>query len=162
MKRISAIGIVATTALVTLAACDTTNVSSPRAPGNASLAKTGAQGVTCTIILPAPQVRSLQAVRETARELNEAFGKSSSQVSCGVINGINARFNNLVGFLDRSFEDQKLDAACGVATGLSNELEELANQGQFNPIVTHPPQAGNNVVENMKFITSMFCANAKA
>ena len=140
-------------------ACDSANLSSPRAPGSASFAK-GSGGPSCSITLPAPQVRPLPAVREVARELNEAFGKASSSLSCGVINGIDQRFNTLVGFLDRSFEDQNLDAACGIATGLSNELAALVAQGKFNPIVTHPPEASNNVVENMQFITSMFCENA--
>ena len=105
-------------------------------------------------------MRPLPAVREVARELNEAFGKSSSSLSCGAINAIDERFNTLVGFLDRSFADQNLDAACGIATGLGNELEALAAQGKFNPIVTHPPEASNNVVDNMQFIASMFCENA--
>lgn len=148
--------------LLALAACDSSNLSSPRAPGTPSFAKGGGEGggVSCSISLPAPQVRPLPAVRETARELNEAFGKSSSSVSCGAINGISQRFNELVGFLDRSFDDQNLNAACGIATGLGNELEALANAGKFNPIVTHPPEASNNVVENMQFIASMFCENA--
>ena len=105
-------------------------------------------------------MRPLPAVREVARELNEAFGKSSSSLSCGAINAIDERFYTLVGFLDRSFADQNLDAACGIATGLGNELEALAAQGKFNPIVTHPPEASNNVVANMQFIASMFCENA--
>lgn len=159
MIRVSAAGVL-TAVLVTVAACDSTNVSSPRAPGAASFAKGNGQGLSCTISLPAPQVRALPAVREVARELNEAFSRNSALIQCGTVNGINQRFNKLVSFLDRSFEDQNLDAACGVATGLSNELEQLAAQGLFNPIVTHPPEAGNNVVENMQFITSMFCENA--
>ena len=160
MIRPAIIGSIAAVALA-LAACDSANLSSPRDPGSASFAKAGVSGgVSCSISLPAPRVRALPAVRETARELNEAFGKSSSSVSCGAINGINQRFNELVGFLDRSFEDQNLNAACGIATGLGNELEALADAGKFNPIVTHPPEAGDNVVENMQFIASMFCANA--
>ena len=158
MIRISAVGVLAAVVL-TVAACDSTNVASPRAPGAASFAKGGA-GPSCGISLPAPQVRPLPAVREVARELNEAFSKNSALIACGTVNGINERFNKLVAFLDRSFADQNLDGACGIATGLGNELEQLAAQGLFNPIVTHPPEAGDNVVENMKFITSMFCANA--
>ncbi len=158
MTRPLAIGSIAAVLLV-VAACDSSNVSSPRVPGSPSFAK-GGGGPSCSITLPAPQVRLLPAVREVAREVNEAFGNASSSVSCGVINGIDQRFNTLVGFLDRADADQNLDAACGIATGLGNELEALANAGKFNPTVTHPPQAGDNVVENMQFITSMFCMNA--
>jgi len=158
VRRPLAFGSIAAVLLI-VAACDSANLSSPRAPGSASFAK-GGGGLSCSITLPAPQVRPLPAVREVARELNEAFGKASSSVSCGAINGINERFNTLVGFLDRADADQNLDAACGIATGLGNELEALANAGKFNPIVTHPPQASNNVVENMQFIASMFCTNA--
>jgi hypothetical protein len=146
-------------AAAAVAACDSTNVSSPRMPGPASFAKAGG-GPSCSIALPAPQVRPLPAVREVARELNEAFGKPSSSLSCGVVNSIDQRFNALVGFLDRSFEDQNLDAACGIASGLGAELEALADAGKFNPTVTHPPEASPNVVENMQFIASMFCENA--
>ena len=99
-------------------------------------------------------------LRASARELNEAFSKNSSLLSCGAINSVNQRFNKLVSFLDRADGEQKLDAACGIATGLSDDLADWAGQGLFNPIVTHPPQASNNVVENMEFITSQFCANA--
>jgi hypothetical protein len=156
--RTSAFGVVAAI-VVSVAACDSTTLSSPRTPGGPSFAK-GGGGPSCSISLPAPNTRPLPAVREVARELNEAFGKSSSQLSCGAINSVDQRFNKLVSFLDLAFEDQKLDAACGIATGLSDDLEAWANQGLFNPIVTHPPQASNNVVENMQFITSQFCANA--
>ena len=158
MLRTSAFGVLAVLA-VTVVACDSANLSSPRAPGGPSFAK-GDGGPSCSITLPAPQVRPLPAVREVARELNEAFQKSSTTLSCGAINSVDQRYNKLVSFLDRSFEDQNLDAACGIATGLSNDLEAWANQGLFNPIVTHPPEASNNVVANMQFITSMFCENA--
>jgi hypothetical protein len=158
MLRTSAFGVLAAV-VVTVAACDSTNVSSPRTPGGPSFAK-GSGGPSCSITLPAPQVRPLPAVREVARELNEAFGKSSSKLSCGAINSVDERFNKLVSFLDRADADQKLDAACGIATGLADDLADWAGQGLFNPIVTHPPQASNNVVENMQFIASMFCTNA--
>jgi len=158
MLRTSAFGVLAAV-VVTVVACDSGNVSSPRTPGGPSFAK-GSGGPSCSITLPAPQVRPLPAVREVARELNEAFGKSSSKLSCGQVNSVDERFNKLVSFLDRADGEQKLDAACGIATGLSNELDAWVGQGLFNPIVTHPPQAGNNVVENMQFITSMFCENA--
>ena len=158
MLRTSLFGALAAV-VVTVLACDSTNVSSPRTPGGPSFAK-GSGSPSCSITLPAPQVRPLPAVREVARELNEAFGKPSSKLSCGAINSVDERFNKLVSFLDRDFVDQKLDAACGIATGISHDLEDWANQGLFNPIVTHPPQASNNVVENMQFITSEFCRNA--
>ena len=158
MLRTSAFAVIAAV-VVTAAACDSTNVSSPRTPGGPSFAK-GAGGPSCSITLPAQQVRALPAVREVARELNEAFGKPSSQLSCGQVNSVDSRFNKLVSFLDRADGEQKLDAACGIATGLSDDLADWAGQGLFNPIVTHPPQASNNVVGNMEFITSQFCANA--
>jgi hypothetical protein len=154
--------LLAATALAILTACETSNIASPRDPGAILLDRSGSHGVSCTITLPAPAHRPLPAVRETARELNEAFGKSSSQVSCGAINGINQRFNQLVSFLDQPSGEQNLNGACGVATGLGHELEALAQQGMFNPIVTHPPEAGDNVVENMQFIAAMFCENARA
>jgi hypothetical protein len=111
--------------------------------------------------LPAPANRPLPAVREIARELNEAFAKPSSSVNCGVINGIGQRFNTLVSMLDRAPGDQNLDGACGIATGLTKELQALEAGGQFNPIVTHPPEASPNVVDNMDFIRSEFCRNAR-
>jgi len=113
------------------------------------------------ITLPAPAIRPLPAVREVARELNEAFAKPKSSVTCGVVNGIDQRFNTLVSMLDREFVDQKLDAACGIATGLTNELQALEGNGRLDPIVTHPPVASPNVVENMDHIRSEFCRNAE-
>ena len=151
----------ATAVLATLAACESSTLSDPGASASrsAAFARSSGGGPSCTITLPAPAVRPLPAVREVARELNEAFGKSPS-VTCGVINGIDQRFNTLVSMLDRADADQNLDAACGIATGLTNELQALEGNGRLNPIVTHPPQAGPNVVENMAFITSEFCRNA--
>lgn len=152
----------AAAALAILAACEGPSLSGPRSPtlGSASLARSSDRGPSCVITLPAPVNRPLPAVRETVRELNEAFAKSSSLVNCGVINGIGQRMNTLVSMLDRDFADQNLDAACGIATGLTNQLKELEARGQFDPIVTHPPEASPNVVENMDFIRSQFCANA--
>ena len=148
----------ATAGLVVLAACESASLSDPRSPSSASAAL--ARGPSCVITLPAPVNRPLPAVREVTRELNEAFAKSSSSVNCGVINGIGQRMNTLVSMLDRDFADQNLDAACGIATGLTNQLKQLEAAGQFDPIVTHPPEASPNVVENMDFIRSQFCTNA--
>jgi len=36
----------------------------------------------------------------------------------------------------------------------------LVRTGRLDPIVTHPPEASPNVVENMDFIRSQFCAAA--
>jgi len=159
LNRTPLVTAVAAAALAVLTACESSTVMSPNSPGAVSFARSTGNA-NCTISLPAALVRPLPAVREVARELNEAFGKPQASISCGAVNGIAQRFNTLVSMLDRSFEDQNLDAACGIATGLSNELEQLAANGQFNPSVTHPPEASGNVVENMQFITSMFCANA--
>jgi hypothetical protein len=160
MLRTSAFGVVAAVVL-TVAACDSSSVSSPRIPGGPSFAR-GGGGATCTITLPAPQARQLPAVREVARELNQAFGKPSTTLSCGAINSVDQRYNKLVSFLDRAPEAQQLDAACGIATGLLNDLEAWAAQGLFNPTIVPPPIEGvtNNVIENFAFITSQFCENA--
>jgi hypothetical protein len=147
--------------IAVLSACDNSAVSSPGPLRADATLRADAKGPSCVITLPAPVVRPLPAVRETARELNEAFAKPSSSVNCGVINGIGERFNTLASMLDRAFADQNLDAACGIATGLTKQLQLLEAAGQFNPIVTHPPEASPNVVENMDFIRSEFCRNAE-
>jgi len=152
--------VVITAAAVILSACDSNRVADPHAIGAASLDRAGGAASSCTITLPAPVNRALPAVREVTRELNEAFGKPTSSVNCGIVNAIDSRMNTLVSKLDQPDAEQKLDAACGIATGIVNQLEELVNQGRLDPIVTHPPQAGPNVVENMDFIRSMFCTNA--
>jgi hypothetical protein len=159
MNRPTSFAVISLAALAFLAACESSNVASPLSAGGSVLDRGGPRP-TCTISLPAPANRPLPAVRETARELNEAFSRASSSVECGTVNGIGQRFNVLISKLDQPDEDQNLDAACGIAGSIVNELEALVRNGQFNPIVTHPPQAGPNVVENMDFIRSQFCANA--
>jgi hypothetical protein len=158
MHRITLLAVVATAA--TLAACDNSGVANPRAIGAASFDRNAGPSSSCSITLPPPVTRPLPAVRETARELNEAFKKPHSSVNCGIVTGISARMNTLVSKLDQPDGEQKLDAACGIAGGLVNQLEELVEQGKLDPIVTHPPEASPNVVENMDFIRSQFCANA--
>jgi hypothetical protein len=101
-------------------------------------------------------------VREVTRELNEAFANPSSTANCGTLQGIGARMNQLVVALDQPDGAQNLNAACGIASGLANQLAALAKTGQLDPIVTHPPEASPNVVDNMSFIASQFCTNAKA
>jgi len=160
MHRISLPVAIAATAAI-LAACDnSSSVAGPRAIGAASLDRSGGTSSSCTITLSAPVTRPLPAVREVARELNQAFANSQSSVNCGIVNAIDSRMNTLVSTLDQPDAEQKLDAACGIATGIVNQLEQLVAQGKLDPIVTHPPQAGPNVVENMDFIRSMFCTNA--
>ena len=150
----------ATAAAALLAACESSTLSSPRAPGAATLERSAAQP-SCVITLPAPVNRPLPAVREVTRELNEAFANPTSTANCGVLQGIGARMNRLVAVLDQPSGEQNLDAACGIAGGLANELAALVKTGQLNPIVSHPPEASPNVVDNMNFIASEFCANAK-
>lgn len=150
-------------ALAILAACESAPLAAPsiEAPGSASFARPADRGPSCEITLPAPVNRDLPAVREVTRELNEAFAKPTSSVNCGVINGIGQRMNTLVSMLDRASEDQNLNAACGIATGLTNQLRALEAGGQLDPIVTHPPVAGPNVVDNMDHIRGQFCMNAE-
>ena len=143
-----------------LAACDSSTVVNPRAAGDASLDRSSGRSSSCSITLPATVNRPLPAVHEVARELNEAFANPQSSVNCGIVRSIDARFATLVSKLDQRDGEQKLDAACGIATGLVNQLEALVETGALNPIVTHPPQAGPNVVGNMDFIRSQFCENA--
>jgi len=140
-----------------LSACESSSITSSRmvSPSPNSAVN---QEQTCTITLPAPVNRPLPAVREVARELNEAFGNSST--SCGIVAGVAARFNQLVTALDQADGEQNLNAACGISTGLTKQLEALVETGQLDPDVTHPPEASGNVVENMAFISSQFCANA--
>ena len=147
-------------AAVILAACESSSVADPRVPGAASLNRAGGTSSSCTIELPAPAHRMLPAVREVARELNEAFAKPHSSVNCGIVNSIDSRYNTLVSTLDQVDGEQRLDAACGIAGSIVAQLENLVAQGKLDPIVTHPPEAGPNVVENMAFITSQFCTNA--
>ena len=152
---------VVVTAAAFLAACEnSSSIADPRAIGAASLSRAGGASSSCTITLAAPVNRQLPAVREVARELNEAFGKPHSSVNCGIVNSIDSRMNTLVSKLDRLDGEQQLDAACGIAGSIVNQLEELVDQGKLDPIVTHPPEAGPNVVENMDFIRSQFCTNA--
>lgn len=158
--RQSSFPIVIAAVAAILAACESSSVVDPRAPGAADFNRAGGVSSSCTIVLPAPVNRMLPAVREVARELNEAFAKPHSSVNCGMVNSIDSRFNTLVSKLDQPDADQKLDAACGIAGSIVNQLEQLVEQGKLDPIVTHPPQAGPNVVENMDFIRSEFCENA--
>jgi hypothetical protein len=157
MHRISSLAAVAVAAAI-VAACESSNIANPRAAGAANLDRSGPP--SCTITLPPPVNRPLPAVREVARELNEAFANPKSSVNCGIVTGIASRMNTLVSKLDQPDADQNLDAACGIAGSLVNQLQELVKNGQLNPIVTHPPQAEPNVVDNMAFIDSMFCENA--
>lgn len=159
MHRIS-LPIVIAAAVAILAACESSSVADPRAIGAASFDRAGGTSSSCTITLPAPVNRPLPAFREVTRELNEAFANSQSSVNCGIVNAIDSRMNTLVSTLDQPDADQRLDAACGIATGIVNQLEQLVQQGKLDPIVTHSPEAGPNVVENMDFIRSMFCENA--
>jgi ABC-type glycerol-3-phosphate transport system substrate-binding protein len=150
---------VATAAVALLAACESSPISSPSTPSSPSFAR-GGQTASCTITLPAPVNRPLPAVRETARELNEAFGRSDATVNCGTINGISQRLNTLISKIDQPDGAQNFDAACGIGGSLVNQLQEMVANGEFNPIVTHDPAAGPNVVDNMAFIESMFCQAA--
>jgi hypothetical protein len=159
MSRTTSLAVIATAAVALLAACESSTVTSPRAPGAATLDRV-AQGAACLITLPPPAHRPLPAVREVTRELNEAFHKPGSSVNCGTVNGIGERLNTLVSKLDQVDGEQNLDAACGIAGSLVNELDALVRTGRLDPIVTHPPEASPNVVENMDFIRSQFCANA--
>lgn len=158
MHRISLLAVVAAAGAVV--ACESSSIANPRAVGAANLDRSGGTSSSCSITLPPPANRILPAVREVTRELNEAFANPKSSVNCGIVNGIASRVNTLVSALDQPDGQQKLDAACGIATGLVNQLEQLVAQGRLDPIVTHPPEAGPNVVENMDFIRSMFCENA--
>jgi hypothetical protein len=142
-----------------LAACESSSVVTPRAAGDASLDRSSGRSSSCTVNVGAT-TRPLPAVHEVARELNEAFANPQSSVNCGIVRSIDARFTTLVSALDRADGEQKLDAACGIAGSLVSQLEALVSSGALNPTVTHPPQAGPNVVENMDFIRSQFCANA--
>ena len=159
MSKTASLAVIAVAAVALLAACESSTVSSPRAPGAATFDRV-ADGAACLITLPAPAHRPLPAVREVTRELNEAFSKPSASVNCGTINGIGERLNTLVSKLDQVDGEQNLDAACGIAGSLFNELDAMVRLGKFNPIVTHPPQASPNVVENMDFIRGEFCRNA--
>ena len=143
-------------AAAVLAACESSTVTNPRYDISASFDR-GGKGPACAISLPAPVHRPLPAVREVARELNEAFARGGT--NCGIVNGFDQRFNTLVSKLDQVDGQQNLDAACGIAGSLVNQLEELVKHG-LNPIVSHDPMASPNVLENMEFITSQFCANA--
>jgi hypothetical protein len=158
MHRTSLLTVVAVGAAI-VAACESSNIGDPRAPGAASLARSGGPS-SCTITLPPPANRPLPAVREVARELNEAFANPQSSVNCGIVTGIGARMNTLVSKLDQPEGEQNLDAACGIAGSLVNQLEALVANGSLDPTVTHPPEASGNVVENMDFIRSQFCTNA--
>ena len=153
--------VLATAAAALLAACESSTISSPRAPG-AALRSSAATQPSCVITLPAPVNRPLPAVREVTRELNEAFANPNSTANCGTLQGIGARMNRLVAVLDQPDGEQNLDAACGIGGSVANELTALVKTGQLDPIVTHPPEASPNVVDNMNFITSQFCENAKA
>jgi hypothetical protein len=158
MRRTSLLSIAA--AAVALAGCENGNLLNPRVPEAATLDRSSNGPSSCAIALPAPDNRPLPAVREVARELNEAFANPKSSVNCGIVTGINSRFNTLVSKLDQPDGEQNLDAACGIAGSLVNELEELVANGNLNPVVTHPPEASPNVVENMDFIRGQFCTNA--
>jgi hypothetical protein len=160
MTRLSWLIVPSVAAVALISACESASVTSPRAPMAASMSRSEASSLSCVISLPAPTNRPLPAVREVARELNEAFGNSASSVNCGTIQGIAERMNQLVAVLDQPDANQNLDAACGISGGLVNELEALVKTGRLNPTVTHPPEAGPNVVDNMAFISSMFCTNA--
>lgn len=142
-----------------LGACESSSISTPRSPVAPALSRSAAQP-NCVITLPAPINRPLPAVREVAREINEAFANPTSSANCGTLQGIGARMNRLVTVLDQPTGEQNLDAACGIGGSIANELAALVETGQLNPIVTHPPEASPNVVDNMNFITSQFCANA--
>ena len=159
MRRTSFPVVIAAMAAI-LTACESSTVVNPRetADGAASLARSAGPSSSCTITLPAPAHRPLPAVREITRELNEAFAHSS--LNCGIVAGIGSRMNTLVSKLDQVDGEQNLDAACGIAGSLVNQLEELVKNGSLNPIVTHPPEASPNVVDNMAFIRSQFCTNA--
>jgi hypothetical protein len=161
VQRTSLFHIAAAAAIVGLAACESASVSSPLAPDAANASRSSAHTQSCTITLPAPVNRPLPAVREVAREVGEAFSNPQSTANCGIVTGIEQRFNQLVAKLDLPAGEQNLFAACGIATGLANQLRALAESGQLNPIVTHPPQASPNVVENMDHIRSEFCENAR-
>jgi hypothetical protein len=143
-------------AAAVLAACERSTLTNPRYEMSATFDR-AANGPVCSITLPAPAHRPLPGVREVARELNEAFTRDGT--SCGIVNGFDERFNTLVSKLDLADADQNLDAACGIAGSLVNQLEELVKHG-LNPIVSHDPQASPNVLENMNFIRSQFCENA--
>jgi len=157
MHRTPLLAVVITAAA--LAACESSSVVNPRASGDASLDRSSGRASSCTITLP-QTTRLLPAVHEVARELNEAFAKPQSSVNCGVVRSIDARFTALVSALDRVEGEQKLDAACGIAGSIVSQLEALVASGALDPIVTHPPQAGPNVVGNMDHIRSEFCENA--
>jgi hypothetical protein len=156
MKRSSWLIASAALTVIVLSACESASVTNPRSAVGSSPSR--AAGQTCTITLPAPVNRPLPAVREVAREINEAFANSTA--NCGIVAGIAGRFQQLVAALDLPFGEQNLNAACGIGTGLAKQLEALVAIGQLDPIVTHPPEASDNVVENMAFITSEFCRNA--
>ena len=159
MNRTALLAVIATAAVALLAACESSTVSNPRAPGAATLDRVAMERPV-SITLPAPAHRPLPAVREVTRELNEAFNKPGSSVNCGTINGIGERLNTLVSKLDQVDGEQNLDAACGIAGSLFNELDAMVRLGRLDPIVTHPPEASPNVVENMDFIRGEFCRNA--
>ena len=161
MQRTSLLHVAAAAALVVLAACESANVSSPLTPGDATADRSSGKWSSCAITLPAPVHRPLPAVREIAREVGEAFANPQSSANCGMVTGISQRFNQLVANLDLPDGEQNLFAACGIATGLTNQLRALVASGQLNPIVTHPPEAGPDVTENMDLIRSQFCANAR-
>jgi len=158
MHRTPLLAVVVITAAA-LAACESSSVVNPRAAGDASLDRSSGQSSNCTVNVGATN-RPLPAVHEVARELNEAFAKPHSSVNCGIVRSIDARFTTLVSALDRPRGEQKLDAACGIAGSIVSQLEALVASGALDPIVTHPPEAGPNVVENMDFIRSEFCENA--
>jgi hypothetical protein len=160
MTRLSWLVVPSVAVAALVSACESSSVVSPRAPIAASMSRSDASSLSCIITLPAPVILPLPAVREVAREINEAFANPASSVNCGTIQGIGERMNRLAEVLDRSFADQNLDAACGISGGLVNELEALVKTGRLNPTVTHPPESGPNVVDNVAFISSMFCEHA--
>jgi len=160
MTRLSWFVVPSVAAIALISACESSSLVSPRVPMAGSVTRSDASSLACVVTLPAPVNRPLPAVREVARELNEAFANPASSVNCGTVQGISERMNRLVEVLDQSFADQNLDAACGISGSLTNELSALVKTGRLNPTVTHPPEAGPNVVENMAFIESMFCTNA--
>jgi hypothetical protein len=160
MTRLSWLVVPSVAVVALISACESSSVTSPRTPMAASMNRSDASSLSCAISLPAPVDRPLPAVREVARELNEAFANPASSVNCGTIQGIAERMNRLVAALDQTDGNQNLNAACGISGGLVKELEALVETGRLNPTVTHPPEAGPNVVDNMAFISSMFCENA--
>jgi len=130
----SACGMSTPTAPSLSTAASTSALTSGATAGAGTLATTA---VSCTIDI-GTTTRPLPALHVLAAWINASL--SSSTLACGQVRSLAAKLLQEVAALDQ--EPQKLDAACGISTGLLAELQALTSNGKLSALTFPPPVPG--------------------